>query len=197
MKHLRMLGLAAIAAMGLAAFAGAGTASATKLCTEAACGAVYPAATAVEATLKANTTTQFTGGGGETLDTCNGSTIAGKTTNKEGVSVFVGIEALNWQNCTAETVTIAKGSLGLERIGVNEAKVVGQGSEVTISLFGVTCTYGTGAGTMLGTLTGGAGPVLSINTALSKQAGGFLCPATTGWDAEYTFTKPHAILIGA
>lgn len=196
MRHLKMLGFAAIAALGLLAFAGASTASATKLCTEAACGVVYPAGTTIEATLKAKSTTSLTVEG-TAVDTCTESTLAGRTTNEEEEKVFLGIETLTWGNCTGVTKTIAKGSLSFEETLVpNEAKVAGVGTEVTVGIFGSTCTYGFGTLTNLGNLTGGSQPVLTVVTGVARVAGGFLCPKSGIWDAEYTFTKPHAIFIG-
>src|SRR4029079_4170789 len=75
-------------------------------------------------------------------------------------------------------------------------EVIGKETQWTLGIFGVSCTYGFGAGTTLGTITGGSAPLLAISTAIAKTAGGFLCPSTTTWDAEYVFTEPHAIYVG-
>jgi hypothetical protein len=76
----------------------------------------------------------------------------------------------------------------------NNGTVEGDETEITLSLFGVSCTYGAGTGTHLGTITGGSSPILSINTVVVRTAGNtFLCPGTTGWDLEYQLTEPHAL----
>ncbi|MGN6275722.1 MAG: DUF6531 domain-containing protein, partial [Solirubrobacterales bacterium] len=64
-------------------------------------------------------------------------------------------------------------------------------------IFGVSCTYGTGTGTTLGTLKGGEEPLLSISASVPKTAGGFLCPSTATWSAEYVVTEPHALFVGS
>jgi hypothetical protein len=194
MKYLKMLGLAAVAAMALMAF-GAGTASATKLCTDTACGTVYAAGTEISGSLVGSAKLTV---GSETVDTCTGSTVAGKTANSEGATVGGAITTLSWSSCTATTHTVALGELEIEKTAKhNEGNVFGKGSQVTVVIFGTTCTYGTGTGTKLGTITGGTEPKMNINAVgLTKTAGGFLCPTSAGWDAEYVVTKPHALYVG-
>jgi hypothetical protein len=77
----------------------------------------------------------------------------------------------------------------------DKGEVRSKGSQVTLNIFGVSCTYGTGEGTILGTITGGEAPELAINAALPKTAGGFLCPGTGVWNAKYIVTSPHAVHI--
>jgi hypothetical protein len=100
-------------------------------------------------------------------------------------------------SCTSPFTTITNGFLLIEWTSGASGTVRGKGSEMTIDgIFGVSCTWGTG--TLLGTITGGTDPNLSIKqVGLVKTAGSFLCPSTLGWDAEYTITKPHALYIGA
>lgn len=195
MKYLKMLGLAAFAAMALMAF-GAGTASATKLCTDSACATVYPTGTEISSSLKTSSTARLTSGG-STIDTCSSSTVTGTTTNKEGATVAGSISSLTWGSCTVTTDTVANGSLEIEKTGANEGKAIGKGWEVTTSTFGTSCTFGPGTGTVLSTIKGGVEPVMVINSTVSKTAGNFLCPGTTGWDAEYVVTSPHALFIGS
>jgi hypothetical protein len=198
MKYLKMLGLAAIAAMALMAF-GAGTASATTLFTDSAKTVHYAAGTEIQATLTTGTTAILTGSGGEVLDTCSGSEVKGKTATTSGAPLSGGITTLDWKNCTNTTVTIAKGSLSIEFTSGTSGSVSGKENEVTVDgIFGVSCTYGTGSGTKLGTITGGEAPKMKISAVgLTKTAGSFLCPSSAGWDAEYTVTKPHALYVGA
>jgi len=198
MKHLKMLGLAAIAAMGLMAFVGAGSASATTLFTSSNLTNPYAVGPEVHSTLTTGSTALLTGSGGEVLDKCTGSTVKGSISTATGTAVVGSIGTLTWENCSVTTDTVAGGSLEIIKTGTNEGEVRGKGSEVTVNIFGVSCTYGTGTGTKLGTLTGGSAPILKIAAVnLTKTAGGFLCPSNPGWDAEYTVTTPHAVFIGA
>lgn len=198
MKHLKMLGLAAIAALGLTTFAGAGTASATTLFTNSNLTGAYASGTVLHLTQRSGSSVIFTGGSGEVLMTCSESTIKGKPSTESGLPIRGTIESFTWGQCTSTFDTVATGELSIEKTGPNEGRVAGSGSQWTVNIFGVSCTYGTGTGTTLGTITGGEAPTLSIKAVnLTKTAGGFLCPTTTGWDAEYTFTEPHALYIGA
>ena len=199
MKYLKILGLAAVAAMALMAF-GAGTASATKLCknnlSTTACSEHYGVGTVVEGTLTGSAVLETTGG--STLDTCTGSTVSGKTTTTAatGAAVTGNVETLTWTGCTFPTATTATGSLEISHIAsTDNGTLRGKGQEVTINtgLFGA-CTYGTsatGTGTHLGTVVGGKPAKLTINTIvpLTKNESG-LCPAEARWTASYTVTKP-------
>ena len=70
--------------------------------------------------------------------------------------------------------------------------VSGSGSVVTINI-GVSCRYGTGTGSTLGTLNTGR---LLINEVINEQPPKtFLCPDTTRWVASYTFTSPHDLTV--
>jgi hypothetical protein len=194
MKYLKVLGLAAVAAMALMAF-GAGTASATKLCTDSACTTVYAAGTEIKSELVAGTSARLTSGG-STIATCTSSGVSGKTSNKEGATVSGSISSLTWGGCSQTTHTVSNGSLEIAYTSGSNGTVTGKGSQVTVQIFGVSCTYGTGEGTHLGSITGGSAPILKITTTVTKTAGGFLCPGTAGWDAEYVLTAPHALFVG-
>jgi hypothetical protein len=199
MKYLKMLGLAAFAAMALMAF-GAGSASATKLCTDSACTTVYPAGTEIHSSLVAGTTARLTSGS-TTVDTCTASTIKGKTSNESGATVSGNIETLSWGEtntaCSVTTDTVKNGKLEIKWTSGTSGEVIGKESEVTTNTFGTSCTFGTGTGTVLGTITGGTAPKITISTTVQKTAGNFLCPNSAGWDAEYVVTSPHALFVGS
>jgi hypothetical protein len=201
MKYLKILGLAAVAAMALMAF-GAGTASAVKLCknnlSTTSCSEHYPIGTVVEGTLTGSAILETTGG--STLDTCTGSTVSGKTTNTAatGEPVKGNIETLTWTGCTFPTATVTKGSLTIHTItGTDNGTLTASGTEVTINtgFFGA-CTYGAGAATDLGTVVGGNPAKITINAIvpLTKNESG-LCPAEARWTASYTITKPTPLYV--
>jgi hypothetical protein len=201
MKYLKMLGLAAIAALGLMAFVGASTASATTLCKatdtpDCTPANTLPAGTTITSTLKNGGSAKLTGSGGETIATCTGGEVAGKTTNTSATWIEGNIEKLTWTGCSQMTTTVKTGKLDIDWVsGTHNGIVRGTNNEVTVAIFGVSCVYGTGAGTTLGTLSSGAPATLNIATTVTRTSGGFLCPQTAGWDAEYVVTNPKALYV--
>lgn len=199
MKYLKMLGLAAVAAMAVMAFVGAGTASADELCTknENPC-ATANKITTIHATLTAGKTAILETTEGTVLDTCTEGTIhAVVSTQGTGVDPITGtIDALTWGSgttpCTFTTDTIKTGTLTATNSGTGtNGNVTGIGNEVTVNtgLFG-SCVFTTGTGTKLGTITGGTNK-LAINTVVTKVSG--LCPSSARWTAEYTITNHTAV----
>lgn len=191
MKHLMSLGLAAIAALGLLALVGPGTASATTLSTDSAGTIKYASGTTLHLTLESGTSSTITDTSGNTIATCTGSTIHGSIGIASGSSVTGEIDTLTWEGCSQTTDTIFPGGFFLSTVGGDTGEFDGSGSDVTLSIFGISCTYGT-FGT-LGTITGGESPTLRITNTFPKKAGGFLCPSTAIWHAAYILTSPHAV----
>ena len=203
MKHLKMLGLAAAAAMALTAFIAA-SASASVLCSaaESTCSAVnrWPIGTTLDFSLKAGTSAKLvTTDGKTTLDTCTGAgtTVSGKLesdtssatpTNAKG---NVPVSGLTWATCTFTTDTLKTG--GLEVVqgasGNGTVKVTGE-FQVTINtiLFG-SCVYGVGVGTSLGELKEGK-PATFVANATVFRISTIACPETAKWTGEYTLTSP-------
>lgn len=193
MKHVKILGLAAVAAMALMAFV-ASSASATVLTSPA--GTKLPAGTVIEATLNGSAVLEETTG--PTLDTCTASTVSGKTSAESGTPLTGNIETLDWGtelSCTAPTHTLVNGSLSVEATSGGNGTLSGSGSKVTVGIFGLSCIYGTGTGTALGTVTGGNPATVTINAVINLIEGGIGCPKTTRWTATYTVTKPNPLFI--
>jgi hypothetical protein len=199
MKHLKMLGLAAVAATALMAFIGVGTAAAGP--TELYAGHVtQEAGLTIHSTLAVGTSAKLSDTSGELADTCKGSTVHGTTSNTTAAQVTGEIKSLTWSECNFPTVTLTNGSLDITYVGdqngdgQGDGTVTGTGSVVTVKVFGLfDCKYGTGAGTHLGTLFGTTAgtTTLSINATVLEQAPHvFGCPETTKWVANYTVTSP-------
>ena len=168
----------------------------TALYTDSAKTVMYPTGTTVDLSLKSGSTARTTSGG-STIATCTESTAKGKASNETGKTISISLESLTWGGCSQTTHTVKTGELKIEWSSGANGEVIGQGSEWKVDIFGVTCTYGFGeAGAKLGTITGGTEPVLNINTTITKAAGGFLCPGTAGFEAEYVVTEPHALYVG-
>jgi len=192
MKYLKTLGLAAIAAMALMAFVGAGTASATTLNNGTE---TLKTGSAIASSLITGTSADLKDTTGATIATCTGSSVSGKTTNETGEKVNGNIESLTWTGCSQTTDTLANGTLSIKRTGENEGEVSSKGFTVTLGIFGVTCTYGSGEGIKIGFVKGGSRARWIIKTVLRLFGGGFLCPSTAAWEAEYEVTTPATLNI--
>jgi hypothetical protein len=202
MKYLKMLGLAAILAMAFSAYLGAGSASATVLCTTkvAPCGVGWDevAGTIIEASLVGSATLEDTSN--KVLDTCLAGTDKWEVTNTGGAGKKVGRKTIEitFGNCTGPAKAVALGTEEDEYIeGTNDGTETDKGTEITITTSGISCTYGTGTGTDIGTWNGGESEedALEINAALTKTAGGFLCATSAKWTANFRITKPKNISI--
>jgi hypothetical protein len=185
MKYVRMLGLAAMVAMALMAFGAVSASAASHLYST---GVQVPAGTEFHATLEgsgvlASTDTKTI------VDTCSASTIAGKVVYPAGEDATIAISSLTWGGCSVTTDTLTNGELTISSSGA----VTGNSSVITINL-GVSGRYGTGGGTLLGTLSTGR---ISINAIINELAPCFICPDTMRWEANYTVTTPHDLTAGA
>jgi len=191
MKHLKRLGLAAVAAMALMAFVGAGTASATTLIGVG--GSVLKAGTTIHA-VNVGTVTFTT----EVKNVeCTGSTIQGTTSNETGTTVNITVSTLTFTGCNCEVKVLKTGTLSIERIGTtSNGTVKSNGAEITEScstIFGtVHCIVAT-SGTDLGTLTGGTTATIDISSAqIPYLTTSSLCSAGR-WDATYKIDNPDTL----
>jgi hypothetical protein len=203
MKYVKILGLAAFAAMALMAF-GAGTASASKLCktTVSTCPAAwtYPSGTAVKSSLKSASAVLEVNGLVE--DTCTASTVNGSTNTEGSSTTTVGgpISSLTFTGCTNTTKVITGGSLEVHSAAGGGGTVTSKGAEVTVVAFGfISCIAKTGAGTTIGPLAEPANStsdtVLTANATIPLSGAG--CPANALWTAEYTVTSPVPLYVSA
>lgn len=187
MRYLKLLGLTGMSAAALVAF-GAGSASATTLYST---GVPISAGTTLHMTLESGSIVTSTTDEKTLVDTCTATTIDGKTTNTSGTTVTMEIEHLVSSGCTVTTLTLLPGKLHFSSTGT----VTGSGTLITVNFSGVSCRYGYGAGTHLGTVNTGT---LSINAVINEQEPkAFLCPDTTKWVASYFITTPHDVTAGA
>ena len=201
MKYLKMLGLAAVAAMALMAFVGAGTASAGGiLCSTQTtpCDSPWPVGTVLDFSLKSGTSANLTTTEGTTIDTCTEATVQGKLTKNSETVATGNNTAITWTKCTSPTTTTKLGKLRITNAGgYNGTVIADELIEVTIetTFFGH-CLYGVEPGTVLGTVTEGIGTgVVFTANAVAKRLGTSgekpcLAPETARWKAEYVLTSP-------
>jgi hypothetical protein len=187
MKHIKMLGLAVMAAAAFMAFAGSASAAPTL---------TSPAGTEYTGTIESTASGSLLLKAGFANITCTASTVSGTVSSNTEAEASGAISTLTFSNCGSATVTtITKGSLTILPSGA----VSGSGSEVTvgISSLGTSCIYGTKTGTALGTLVGGTPAKMTIkaNLPLVKTASGFGCASPAEWSGSYTVTKPSTLLL--
>ena len=196
MKHLKMLGLAAVAAAALMAFTGANSASATVLTSPA--GTMLAAGTEIHAVSeeKPVLTTTF-----KTVE-CNKSTVAGRVANAGGATETVRglVETLTFEECNCTVKVIHKGALEIHKIGTgSNGTVVSDGATVTVNcstIFGtVHCDYetlNTDLGTLTGSTTTGGTATMDITAVIPIEPGESdeICPEESTWHAKYKVTTP-------
>jgi hypothetical protein len=192
MKYVKMLGLAAVATMAFMAFA-ASTASATVLCTNTGCTTVYPAKTTIEAT---SSHTRLVAAFGTVTCTTNEIEALTKNEGNKGEAVEGIVTNLNFGNCNGTVIDLAGGALAVHYKNAHEATLTSAGAQVTTSLFGVHCVWGTGSGTTLGTVKGGETPTIAVRAVVEKLEGSPFCGSTATWEGTYTIHKPHALFFG-
>lgn len=200
MKYLKMLGLAVTAAAVLTAILGAGSASASTLCTatETPCTKKDKF---LHAVLEPGTSAYLIETGGTTsnpLVTCTESTVTAEseetgssTETEKGI-----VKSLTFGGCNHTTNVLAGGTLEVHAIaGTDNGTVTSKEAKVTVSILGVSCTYGSGGGIDIGTLTGGTMATMDINTVVNRVEGSFLCPTTAVWEGSYTVTEPEPLYV--
>ena len=183
MKNLKTPGLAAVAAMALMAI-GASGASATTFETN---GALNLKDVVIEASAEGSIKLEKTDG--TFVNTCIESNLAANDNTKTtGAAVEGPVVALGFANCAnAPVVVDENGTLSIENIaGTTNGTVKSANAKVTVaSPFGpLTCV--TGGGTDIGTFTGKAAGLATIDIKAVLNCG-FLAPSVI-WRGAYTVT---------
>ena len=90
---------------------------------------------------------------------------------------------------------LSLGTLEVHHIATTDnGTVVSKEAKVTVIL-GVSCVYGSGAGTNIGVLKGGSTATIDINAVVNKVEGSFACPSTAVWEAKYLITEPDSLYV--
>lgn len=201
MKYIKMLSLAAVAAMALMAFVGVGSASATTLCKTNVepCPAEwdYPAGTVITGSLVPNTSAVLHAGIANI--TCSESTAEIKTTETSGEPLKGDLINLTFNGCNCRVSVLkpltangtqAPGSITATGGGNGSVKLE-NGVEVEVECSGVVCVYG---GEATGLEVQGGNPAKLVATPekvkIKKLSGSFLCTNPAEWTAEYQVTSP-------
>jgi hypothetical protein len=203
MKHVKLLGLIAVAAMALMALLGVGTASATVLCKTATggleCGEAWKYSGTLKGTLAPGTSAVLWDTSNNVLNTCTGGSAEGTASAGGASSTVTGtapLSSLSLTGCSS-TAEVVKGCEGeIHSIsGTSSGTATLKGCEVKVTIFGVSCVYGPGEGVDVGVVEeGGSGAAAAVREVVSKQEGGFLCPSTAVSEASVVRTAPEGTL---
>jgi hypothetical protein len=192
MKHLKTLGLAAVAAMALTAFA-ASSASATVL---EVGGVDETEKVEIKASLQAGSSTLLSDTSGEAFgvwsNTCTTSTVTGETETGLTTKPTGKLTSLTFSSCTRPVTVHNPGRLYVEHIaGTTNGTVFSEEAEVTVNTPFGTVNCKTNEGVHIGTLTGvkEGNATMHINAVLNC---GFLLPSAT-WKGSYTVTSPSGL----
>jgi hypothetical protein len=213
MKHLKILGLAAVAVCALMAFFGAGTASATPtaLCKEPTTfgglpicepNHIYPAGQRIHAELEVGTSLNIATPAG--VVQCTFSTLDVNTEQQTEKPLGAIVNVLVFGAChqgpeEVEVIAVKRGTLDIEVIDLpfwtHDGTLTLTGTEITMrwKTSGRHCRYDPGH---TGVLTGG--PMATIDWAgiLTKTGGNLLCPeGNANWNGAYTVTTPEPLWI--
>jgi hypothetical protein len=216
--RLKMIGLAAVAAMALMAFAAPGASANAKVCsTEGkglACGTGHgnEYSGAIEASLKTGTsaTLTTTNSEGKTVSTVTCTTSVVKGTITSGATGTGHINSFTFAGCSSSTcpngvtatttasagnlwpATATKGTAPNGTLGVEKV----QGQFICGSFLGnITCVYNTTKATT--TVTGGApATVTATNVPLNLVSGNTtICGSKADWSGVYTVTTPKNLYL--
>jgi hypothetical protein len=198
MKYVKMLGLAAVAAMALMAFAGAGTASATEICTTTSFPC--PAGSTIsklELSKDPGTTPVLENTEGSIEDTCTEATASGAVTQGTSTTTVKGPVTLAFGGCTNTTTVNNAAACELEAHGIknsDNATITAKRCTETNVHNADNCRYGAGAGNTLGEYIGGTTKTIAVNTVVNGiDSNSFLCPTTSRWTAWYVATNHTAV----
>lgn len=182
----------------LMAFAGVSTASATEIYSGTT---TLSKGTKIAASLQGSMTLESTDG--TLVGTCTGSSMEGVTANTGGASESVSTEltALSWSGCSFTTDTLSIGELSFGHTSGANGTVTGAEIKWTMPT-AVTCRYGTGGGTALGTVTTTTDTskhaTIDVDAVINEQEPkSAFCPDTTRWKATYTITTPTGFNFGS
>jgi hypothetical protein len=203
MKYLKMLGLAAVAAMALTAFIGASSASADVLCTATTtpCNARV---TSLSLSLKSGTKLVLRSSF-KSIE-CGKSSLGGNVlTQGSSQDIVLGVTTMTFEECNCPTMKVLKGgTLTAQKIGTTEtATVSSSGAEVTMicedPIFHTNfhCTYVTN-NTDLGILAAGSPATLNMVEVIipvEEKNSDFVCPEESKWTATYVITNHSAVYV--
>ena len=194
MRHLKIIGLLALAAAALMALA-AGPASATTLTSPTGTVTTGPIHFVSEEKAVSGTTHILMHNEAANIE-CNSTLEVSLSTHGSGVTAKGNISNLQFTNCTGGWTyeVISNGSLEIHWTSGYNGTVTWSGTTIRATLhlgiFGtVECNYATN-NTDIGTITGGNPATLHLETKMPKESGSALCGSSSAnWTGAYKTTS--------
>ena len=195
MKYLKVLGLAAVAAMAMMAFA-VGSASATTL---EETGVTKNSTVTITASLKPGSSAILKDTAGFSQNTCTSSHVHGHTTIFTGTVVTGPLtghktvepeNGLSFGGCTRTVKVHDPGTLEIDWTSGTDGSVASEEAEVTVGSAIGTLVCKTGETTKLGTLKGVASGNATMEVNAVINCG--IVPSAK-WEATYEVTSPHGL----
>jgi hypothetical protein len=190
--------LVVCATASLIALIGSASAPADVLCTTSGnpCGTKI---TQVHLTISSGASLSVKDTSTNEFATCTIGTISADITAQGlGVNPSGPITSQAWggsgTGCLTTMATLKLGSVEF-RTESGALVLYGKETETTLVAFGVSCTYGFGAGTKLGSINTGKPATFTMNAIVNKTAGSFLCPSTSRWSATWTVTNHSSLFV--
>jgi len=200
MNHWKIFGMVAAVAAIAAILLGPGSASATVLCKKnfKPCTPTTHYTGKIHAVLSGGSFAGFYTTSSEILEICEEATFTGETTNTGAITEPVEgkITALSFGKCESGIKVLELGKFEFHYTkGTNtEGSLKFIETKLTHkSLFG-DCVYTAGAGTTVGTFTGGT-PAEIVAKATFARSEGVFCPADVTFEALYEITEPASLFI--
>jgi hypothetical protein len=213
MRHLKIIGLMAVAAAALTVTVGAGTASATftSLCKAPTTTAglpicegihLYPAGTRIHAELQAGTKLSVVTPAG--VVECKTATLDALTEQQTEKPLGAIVNALTFGECEDEgepvdITTVNNGTLDIEIIDLpvwtHNGTLTLTGTEIRVlwTWSGAECFYDPAH---TGVLTGGPMATIDWFGTLTKTKGNLLCPeGNATWNGAFTVTSPEPLWV--
>jgi hypothetical protein len=191
MKFIKMLSLAATAAVALLAFAG--SASATTI--------TSPSGTVYTSTVKDVSEGAVKLSGSFTTIQCNASAIEGKIEKHgSGVTAAGAVSSMTFTECNFPVTVAKKGSLEVHATSGSNGTLTSSGAEISIATSIGTCVFTT-SNTNLGTVTGssstGGAATKDISGSIPRTGGNFLCGSSGTLTGSYKGTTPSVAYVDA
>jgi hypothetical protein len=184
MKHVKTLGLLAVTATALLAFTGVASASTVK-----SGGANYTSTIAA-------TSTNFQLHGSFVTVSCTTSHLKGNIeSHGAAITTFSATSSFSLTGCNY-TVTVKKaGNVTFHTTTTPNATLTWSGGEMEIHTSIGGCVFTTN-NTPIGTLTGGTGAKLDIDSsAIPRTGGSFFCGSSGEMTGNYTFSTPSNLTL--
>jgi len=159
----------------------------------------YGTGTKVSAALKTGTAFTLKGAGGETINSCSGSSLEGSVTGAggSGEAASIDVSTASFKECSSAITpeSLSWHSEITRPEGSSSGTETFSNLRMQMTIFGVSCVYG---GKVAFALKGGTqAELIAEGASIGKISGGFLCPSTLSLTATYVLSAPAPLYLTA